>query len=100
MKNRSLPDRYRIRGESRRPLPHRLSLGGAFAIVGIKALAALPPAEACVPYAATADGRYLYVLNAADGSVGAFRAHLDGSLEDLGTVTGLPPLFSRGIAVR
>jgi hypothetical protein len=46
------------------------------------------------------DGRYLYVLNAGDGSVGAFRTRLDGSLEDLGTAAGLPPLFSQGIAVR
>jgi 6-phosphogluconolactonase len=53
-----------------------------------------------IDMATTADGRYLYVLNAGDGSVGAFRTHLHGSLEDLGTITGLPPLFSQGIAVR
>ena len=53
-----------------------------------------------IDMATTVDGRYLYVLNAGDGSVGAFRAHRDGSLEDLGTVPGLPKLFSQGIAVR
>jgi 6-phosphogluconolactonase (cycloisomerase 2 family) len=53
-----------------------------------------------IDMAITADGRFLYVLNAADGTVGAFRISPYGGLKDLGTVSGLPPVFAQGIAVR
>lgn len=53
-----------------------------------------------IDMATTASGLYLYVLNAADGSVGAFRVLPFGFLKDLGTVAGLPPLYAQGIAVR
>ena len=53
-----------------------------------------------IDMATTRNGRYLYVLNAGDGSVGAFHITRSGTLEDLGAVAGLPPLFSQGIAVR
>lgn len=58
------------------------------------------PGNRPVDLATTADGRYLYVLNAADGSVGAFRILSNGNLLNLGTAAGLPLLFAQGIAVR
>lgn len=45
-------------------------------------------------------GIFLYVLNAADGTVGAFRISPFGFMEDLGTFPGLPLLFAQGIAAR
>ena len=53
-----------------------------------------------IDIATTASGRYLYVLNAADGSVGAFRVLPFGFLKVLGTVAGLPLLSAQGIAAR
>jgi 6-phosphogluconolactonase len=50
--------------------------------------------------ATTFDGRFLYVINAADGSVGAFRILPNGRLRDLGTAAGLPANYAQGIAVR
>lgn len=44
------------------------------------------------------DGRFLYVLNGNNGSVGMFRINADGSLKDLGTIGGLPSPFAQGIA--
>jgi hypothetical protein len=38
---------------------HELPFGGAFAIVGVKPTTAMKPGEACVPYVAAAEGRYL-----------------------------------------
>jgi 6-phosphogluconolactonase len=52
-----------------------------------------------IDMAITSDGRFLYVLNAADGTVGAFSiSRHGGTLNDLGTVGGLPELFAQGIA--
>lgn len=48
----------------------------------------------------TADGRFLYVLNAGDGTVGMFRIRFDGSLADLGAVNGLPTPYAQGIVAR
>jgi 6-phosphogluconolactonase len=45
----------------------------------------------------TGDGRFLYVLNARDGTVGMFRINPDGSLGDLGVIGGLPDTFAQGI---
>jgi 6-phosphogluconolactonase (cycloisomerase 2 family) len=53
-----------------------------------------------IDMAVTASGRYLYALNAGDGTVGAFRISANGSLKSLGAVKGLPLLFAQGIAVR
>lgn len=53
-----------------------------------------------IDMATTPSGRFLYVLNAGDGSIGAFRVQLDGSISDLGTLTGLPPVYAQGIAAR
>lgn len=53
-----------------------------------------------IDMATTTSGLYLYVLNAGDGTVGAFRISPYGGLRDLGTVAGLPLLFAQGIAVR
>ena len=53
-----------------------------------------------IDMATTPSGLYLYVLNAADGSVGAFRILPYGFLKDLGTVPGLPSPYAQGIAVR
>ena len=51
-----------------------------------------------IDMAISANGIYLYVLNAGDGSVGAYRISPDGSLTDLGSVSGLTPLIAQGIA--
>ena len=53
-----------------------------------------------IDMATTASGLYLYVLNAGDGTIGAFRILPQGVLKDLGTTGGLPPQFAQGIAVR
>jgi len=53
-----------------------------------------------IDLATTTSGRYLYVLNAGDGTVGAFRISPYGGLRDLGAVEGLPLLFAQGIVVR
>jgi 6-phosphogluconolactonase (cycloisomerase 2 family) len=53
-----------------------------------------------IDIATTNDGRNLYILNAAEGTVGAFRIAFNGSLEDLGTVPGLPLEYAQGITVR
>jgi 6-phosphogluconolactonase len=43
------------------------------------------------------NGRFLYVLNAFDGTVGMFRIKSDGSLNNLGTIGGLPNPYAQGI---
>lgn len=48
----------------------------------------------------TVNGRFLYVLNANDGTIGMFQIKPDGSLKDLGTIGGLPAPFAQGIAAR
>lgn len=53
-----------------------------------------------IDMATTPDGRYLYALNAADGTVEAYRISLFGFLTDLGNTAGLPLVFAQGIAVR
>ena len=53
-----------------------------------------------IDMATTPSGAYLYVLNAADGSVGAFHVSPYGFLKDLGTVAGLPLMYAQGIAAR
>jgi len=53
-----------------------------------------------IDMATTPSGLYLYVLNAADGSVGAFRVSPYGFLKNLGSVAGLPLPYTQGIAVR
>ncbi len=53
-----------------------------------------------IDLATTDSGRYLYVLNAADGTVGAFRVLFNGKVFDLGAVPGLPLEYAQGIAVR
>lgn len=53
-----------------------------------------------IDIAATADGRFLYTLNATDGTVGIFGISPYGTLKNLGTVPGLPLLFAQGIAAR
>jgi 6-phosphogluconolactonase len=53
-----------------------------------------------IDLATTGSGRYLYVINANSGTVGAYRISINGRLKDLGAVSGLPPLFAQGIAVR
>lgn len=53
-----------------------------------------------IDMAITTSGRFLYALNAGDGTVGAFRISPKGTLRDLGRTAGLPPQFAQGIAVR
>lgn len=58
------------------------------------------PGNKPIDMAATPAGRYLYVLNAGDGTVGGFRVSLQGRLTDLGSAAGLPLLYAQGIAAR
>ena len=51
-----------------------------------------------IDMAISANGLYLYVLNAGDGSVGAYRIFPNGSLKYIDSVPGLPPIFAQGIA--
>jgi 6-phosphogluconolactonase (cycloisomerase 2 family) len=53
-----------------------------------------------IDMATTKNGRFLYVLNAGNGTVGAFHITPFGGIEDLGAVAGLPLQFAQGIAVR
>ena len=56
--------------------------------------------HAPVDLATTRSGRYLYVLNAANGTIGAFHVFPSGRLAALGEVPGLPAAYAQGIAVR
>jgi 6-phosphogluconolactonase len=51
-----------------------------------------------IDMATTMNGRFLYVLNAGDGTVGMFRIGHDGELMHLGDVEGLPTPYAQGIA--
>jgi 6-phosphogluconolactonase (cycloisomerase 2 family) len=50
--------------------------------------------------ATSGNGRFLYVLDPGDGSIGMFRIKADGSLVDLGAVDGGFSIFAQGIAAR
>jgi 6-phosphogluconolactonase (cycloisomerase 2 family) len=41
-------------------------------------------------FAISSDGQFLYTLNSAGGTLGAFAINADGSLTNLGTTGGLP----------
>ena len=45
-------------------------------------------------------GRFLYVLNAGDGTIGMFRIKSNGTLIDLGSIDAGLSIFAQGIAVR
>jgi 6-phosphogluconolactonase (cycloisomerase 2 family) len=49
-----------------------------------------PAGSTNLDIAVSADGTYLYSLNAGNGSVGMFRIESDGALTNLGTLGGLP----------
>jgi 6-phosphogluconolactonase (cycloisomerase 2 family) len=49
--------------------------------------------------ALTVDGRFLYVLNAGDGSISGYSTNADGSLTGISTATGLP-LGGAGLIAR
>jgi 6-phosphogluconolactonase (cycloisomerase 2 family) len=49
-----------------------------------------PPGSANLDIAVSADGHFLYSLNAASGAVGVFAINSDGSLVSLGVRGGLP----------
>jgi len=53
-----------------------------------------------IDIAITPNGKFLYALNATDGSVGSFRIFPNGNLKEIGTVSGLPPVIAQGIAAR
>ncbi len=44
------------------------------------------------------NGRFLYVLNAGNGTVGMFQIGSDGTLTSLGTVAGRLSIFAQGLA--
>lgn len=79
-----------ISGYSVKSADGSLSLRKAIAGVGNKP----------IDMAVSRNGRFLYTLNAADGTVGAFRITRNGGLENLGTIEGLPPVYAQGIAAR
>jgi DNA-binding beta-propeller fold protein YncE len=49
-----------------------------------------PAGSGNLDIAISADGRFLYSLNSAGGTIGAFAINANGSLTDLGTHSGLP----------
>jgi 6-phosphogluconolactonase len=49
-----------------------------------------PPGSGNLDITVTADGKFLYSLNSAAGTVGEFAINVDGTLTNLGTVGGLP----------
>ncbi len=53
-----------------------------------------------IDMAVSEDGRFLYALNAAEGTVGAYRIGHNGELQDLGAIEGLPLAYAQGIAAR
>jgi 6-phosphogluconolactonase len=53
-----------------------------------------------IDLATSGNGRFLYVLNAGDGTIGMFKIQANGNLTDLGFVVGLPFPFAQGIAAR
>jgi hypothetical protein len=54
-------------------------------VVGIN-----PAGSANLDITVSADGGYLYSLNAASGAIGIFQIEHDGRLTNFGTVGGLP----------
>jgi 6-phosphogluconolactonase len=50
--------------------------------------------------ALTPGGGFLYVLNAGNGTVGAFKVNADGTLVDLGAADGQLPIYAQGMAAR
>jgi 6-phosphogluconolactonase (cycloisomerase 2 family) len=57
------------------------------------------PGSTPLDMAITGDGRYLYSLNAGDGTLGAFRVAADGSLQAIPGFSGLPAGIN-GLAAR
>ncbi len=53
-----------------------------------------------IDMAVTVDGRFLYALDPADGSIDMFQIKPNGSLTDLGQADGGLAIFAQGIAVR
>jgi len=53
-----------------------------------------------IDMAVTTNGRYLYALDPADGTVDMFEIERDGSLTSLGSVDGGLSIFAQGIAAR
>jgi 6-phosphogluconolactonase len=49
-----------------------------------------PAGSGNLDIAVSADGQFLYTLNSAGGTLGAFGINADGSLTNLGTTSGLP----------
>jgi 6-phosphogluconolactonase (cycloisomerase 2 family) len=79
----------------------RVDEDGSLSLVGNGVAAAIGDNAFPVDLDLTADGRYLYALNAGYGTLSMFRTEEDGSLTSLGQVNGLPALDgAQGIAVR
>lgn len=53
-----------------------------------------------IDLAITIDGRFLYALNAGNGTIGMFRITSKGTLIDLGMIDGGLSIFAQGIAAR
>ncbi len=49
-----------------------------------------PSGSANLDITISADGAYLYSLNGASGAIGIFQIQRDGTLDNFGTLTGLP----------
>jgi 6-phosphogluconolactonase len=53
-----------------------------------------------IDVAITINGRFLYTLNAGNGTVGMFKIKSEGTLVDLGMIVGGLSIFAQGIAAR
>jgi 6-phosphogluconolactonase len=64
--------------------------GGALELIGSGASASTGPGSAPIDIAITAGGRYLHVLSSGTDTLATFAIGRDGSLTNVGEVTGLP----------
>jgi 6-phosphogluconolactonase len=64
--------------------------GGVLTVLPGTIVTTNPEGSGNLDIAISANGKFLYSLNSAGGSVGMFAINADGTLTNLGTVDGLP----------
>lgn len=67
-----------------------IGANGSLTPVGNTIVGSSPAGSTDIDMAVSADGRFLYTLNTATGSIGIFSVQEDGSLGNLGQLGGLP----------
>ena len=67
-----------------------IGANGTLRPIGSTIVGVNPAGSAYLDITISEDGRFLYSLNAGTGAVGMFSIVRDGSLVNLGTVSGLP----------